>query len=142
MKQLLLISLLLVLVCCKKEDAPESVKKNVTNTTQCDSCGGFWKVTYTTECDSCRVFMWKYVGGKTIVVDTIVQDTFNYSFFSDVPRTLAVSIKYENYSKDTFPVTAIIKVNGLEVARETDEALNYGQSDGGKDWVHTSYVLE
>lgn len=127
MKNLFLISLILVLVCCKDDDALEPTEKTVT---------------YTTECDSCRVFMWKFVGGKTIVVDTIVQDNFSYSFVSDAPRPLALSIKYENYSKDTFPVTAIIKVNGVEVSRETDEALNYGQSDAGKDWVHTTYPME
>lgn len=126
MKQLFFISILLVLVCCKKEDT-EPTDKNVT---------------YTAECDSCKVFYWVFNDGKSIAEDSIVKGNFSYSFITDVPSTLAISIKYENYSTDTFPVTARIKVNDKEVISETDYALNYGESDAGKDWVHTSYVLK
>lgn len=125
MRQVLII-MLLGLISCKKDETKQHETKNIK---------------YEVECDSCRTIMWKQINGQSIVTDTIVKNAYTTTYSSDVPCTLALSIKFEDYSKDTFPVKASIYVNDALVVSKTDTALNYGTNPTNKNWVFIQYLL-
>lgn len=125
MKKLLLsIAVVMCFWGCQKDEEEQAVNN----------------VTYKAICDSCLVTYWVYRDGVANAVDTVVKSGIEYSFVSDAPRNLGISIK--NNITDTVPVSVFILVRGTVVSEKTMNAVRFGAVEAGKNWPYASYLLE